>query len=214
MKSQYSKDLYYLFFGKLSIVSFYWHKTFSSSRFKNTYLNIGCGEKYIAGMVNLDGNIFRKKDIWLDVTLGLPFSANSIEGIYASHVIEHFNSDNVRKLLSDFYKVLRPGGVVRVVVPSLEYGIEAYVKGNLKNLPEWPEQYNSIGGRLNNFLLCANQHFVMFDFTFLEELFKECHFSKIYREEANQSAYFKKDHLKFECDAVIKDYSLFVEAIK
>jgi predicted SAM-dependent methyltransferase len=214
MKGQYLKDLYYLFFGNISILPFYYHKIFSSSRFQNAYINVGCGEKYIDGMINLDGNIFRKKDVWLDVTLGLPFSNDSIQGIYASHIIEHFNSRNVKKLFCEYFRVLKPGGVVRMVVPSLEYAIDAYIEGNLAKFPEWPEKYNSIGGRFNNFMLCANQHFTMFDFTFLKELLKESGFSKIYREEGNRSAYFAKDHLKFESNPSIKDHSLFVEGVK
>jgi predicted SAM-dependent methyltransferase len=214
MKSQYLKDLYYLFFGKISILSFYYHKIFSSSRFQNAYINVGCGEKYIEGMINLDGNIFCKKDIWLDATLGLPFSENSIQGIYASHMIEHFNIRNVKKIFYGFYKVLKPGGAIRLVVPSLEYAINAYVRGNLAKLPEWPEKYNSIGGRFNNIMLCANQHFTMFDFTFLEELLKESGFSKICREEPNHSAYFTSDYLIFESDELIREHLLFVEAIK
>jgi hypothetical protein len=109
---------------------------------------------------------------------------------------------------------LKTGGVARLVVPSLEYAITAYNEGNLNKLPEWPEKYHSIGGRFNNFMLCANQHFQMFDFTFLEELLKGSGFSEIYREEPYHSAHFKSEHLKFESDPSIKDHSLFVEAVK
>jgi len=214
MKNQYLKDLYYLSFGKISIFSYYWHRTFPSSRFENAYINIGCGEKYLNGMINLDGNIFRKKDLWLDVTMGLPFSNASIQGIYASHIIEHFNNRNAKKLMSECFRVLKARGVVRLVVPSLEYAINAYVEGRLDSFPEWPEKYHSIGGRFNNFMLCANQHFTMFDFTFLEELLKGSGFSEIYREEPCHSSHFKSEHLKFESDPSIKDYSLFVEAVK
>jgi len=214
MKSQYLKDLYFLFFGKISILSFYWHKVLSSSRFQNAYVNIGCGERYVEGMTNLDGNILRKKDLWLDITLGLPFCDNSIKGIYASHIIEHFNSRNVKNIFHEFFRVLKPGGAVRLIVPSLEYAINAYLENNLTKLPEWPEKFNSIGGRFNNFMLCANQHFLMFDFTFLEELLREAGFSKIQREEASHSVHFKKEHLKFETDPPIKYCSLLIEAVK
>jgi hypothetical protein len=54
----------------------------------------------------------------------------------------------------------------------------------------------------------------MFDFGFLEELLRGCGFSRIYREQANRSDYFSRDHLQFESDPSIIDSSLFVEAIK
>jgi predicted SAM-dependent methyltransferase len=214
MRSQKLKDIYYASIGKLSIFPYYWHKVRHSSKFYGAYVNIGCGPKYVAGMINIDGNIFYKKDIWLDVTLGLPFPDSSLKGVYVSHVLEHFSPEQLRNLLAEFYRVLQPGGGVRIVVPSLEYAVRAYQEGEGKRFPDWPEKYTSLGGRLNNFLLCSNQHRLMFDFSFLEELLKEARFSRIYREVASHSSYFGEDHLQFESDPSIIDSSLFVEAIK
>ncbi len=90
MKSQIIKDLYYASFGKLSLLPYCRARWFARRQFENALVNIGCGPKYIEGMINVDGNIFQKKDLWLDVTLGLPFLNDSIRGIYASHVMEHF----------------------------------------------------------------------------------------------------------------------------
>jgi len=214
MRSQKLKDIYYASIGKLSIFSYFWHKTRHPSKFYGAYVNIGCGPKYVAGMINLDGNILYKKDIWLDVTLGLPFPDSSLKGIYVSHVLEHFSPKQLRNLLAEFYWVLQPGGGVRIVVPSLEYAIQAYLSGDGSGLPDWPESFRSPGGRFNNFMLCQNQHRAMLDYSFLTELLKGCSFSRVYREQANRSDYFPSDHLKFESDPSIIESSLFVEAIK
>jgi len=214
MKSRRLKDLYYASVGKLSILSFGWHKIMPITKFENGFLNIGCGAKYIEGMINIDGNIFRKKDIWLDITLGLPFPENTIQGIYASHVIEHFEADHVRKLFSEFYRVLNHTGALRLIVPSLEYAIQAYQQGNVSQLPEWPDSYNSPGGRFNNFMLCRNQHLTMFDFSFLEELLKAAGFSKVFRESQNRSQNFSMDHMRFESDPTLVHNSLYVESVK
>jgi predicted SAM-dependent methyltransferase len=214
MKSQRLKDLYYASIGKLSILSFCWHRMIPITKLQSGFLNIGCGAKYIDGMINIDGNIFCKKDIWLDVTLGLPFPANSIQGIYASHVVEHLGVDRVRRLFSEFYRVLNHSGVVRVVVPSLEYAIGAYQENRTAQLPEWPDSYNSPGGRFNNFMLCRNQHLTMFDFSFLEELLRAAGFSKVFLESPNRSQYFGMDHMRFESDPTIAQNSLFVESVK
>ena len=214
MISQQVKNLYFVSLAKFSILSFYWWKITHGSAGEGGYINIGCGPKYLEGMINVDGNLFCKKDLWLDVTLGLPFPDSSLKGVYVSHVLEHFSPQKLRNLLAEFYRALQPGGGVRIVVPSLEYAVRAYQEGRGKRFPDWPEKYTSIGGRLNNFLLCANQHRLMFDFSFLEELLKEAGFSRIYREVASHSSYFGEDHLKFESDPSIMDSSLFVEAIK
>jgi len=214
MKSQKLKDIYYASIGKLSIFPYLWQKTRHPSKFYGAYVNIGCGPKYVAGMINIDGNILCKKDIWLDVTLGLPFPDASLKGIYVSHLLEHFSVQQLRNLLAEFFRVLQPGGGIRIVVPSLEYAIQAYLSGDGSVFPDWPESFRSPGGRFNNFMLCQNQHRVMLDYSFLTELLKGCGFSQVYREQATRSNYFSRDHMQFESDPAIKDSSLFVEAIK
>ncbi len=214
MKSQIAKDVYYASFAKLSFAPYCWNRWFGRNRFENALVNIGCGPKYIEGMVNVDGNIFQRKDLWLDVTLGMPFLNHSIRGIYASHVMEHFRIKAVRKLLSEFHRVMKPGGTVRLVVPSLEYAVHAFTAGNREALPEWPDKFSSIGGRFNNFLLCANQHLSMFDLSFLEELLREAGFATVSREEPFVSRCFTPQQLRFESDPSLLDKSLYVEAVK
>lgn len=182
--------------------------------FDNAYVNVGCGPKYVAGMINVDGNIFAKKDLWLDVTFGLPFPDNSLRGIYASHFLEHFVGEKVRKILSEFYRTLKHGGAVRLVVPSLEYAIRAYQEEDLSKLPEWPDKYDSPGGRFNNFMLCRDQHSMMFDFGLMEELLKKAGFSKVSRQTPYSSFHFDMDHMKFESDPASVDSSLYIESVK
>jgi predicted SAM-dependent methyltransferase len=214
MKSQRLKDLYYASFAKLSLFNYYRYRAFRRVNGRNEYLNIGCGPKYVEGMLNIDGNILQKNDLWLDVTLGLPFPRGSITGIYASHVLEHFDALRARKLLSEFCRVLKRGGAVRLIVPSLEYAIHTYQAGDTEKLSAWPETYHSIGGRFNNFMLCTNQHRIMFDFTFLEELLKEAGFNRVFREQAHTSQHFSSRHMQFESDPSLKEVSLYVEATK
>ncbi|MBZ9572237.1 methyltransferase domain-containing protein [Patescibacteria group bacterium] len=215
MVSQFIKSIYFGTFAKLSIFSLWWHKLFSCNKYRNTWLHLGSGQKYIEGMVNIDGNIFRKKDIWLDLTLGLPFSDNSIEGIYTSHTLEHFKIKQLGRLLTECYRVLKPGGCLRIVVPSLEYAIEAWNNKAIDKLSEWPHKFNSIGGRFNNFTLCDNQHFLMFDFSFLQELLSEAGFVNIVRSPAHKSKKFSLAHMEYEYnndDSL--DSSLYVECSK
>jgi predicted SAM-dependent methyltransferase len=214
MKSQITKDLYYALFGKLSYLPYFWNRFFRKNRFQDACINIGCGPKYIEGMINVDGNLFRKKDLWLDVTLGLPFPDNSARGIYASHVMEHFNIKDARRLLGEFYRVLKPGGGLRIVVPSLEYAIHAFSTNAIAQLPEWPDKYSSIGGRFNNFLLCAGQHRLMFDLSFLQELLSEARFLSIVSGSPYQSDCFSPQQLQFESDPALLDKSLYIEASK
>jgi predicted SAM-dependent methyltransferase len=214
MKNQITKDVYYALFGKLSVLPYCWNRLFGRDRFEDALIHIGCGPKYIEGMINVDGNIFRKKDLWLDVTLGLPFLSSSVRGVYASHVMEHFKVNTVRRLFREFHRVLKPGGTLRLVVPSLEYAVRTFMANDLAAFPEWPYRFSSIGGRFNNFLLCANQHRSMFDLTFLEELLHEAGFTSVFRESPQSSRCFALQQLRFESDPALVDKSLYVEASK
>ncbi len=214
MIRQSFKDLYHASFGRLSVLSCLGYRIRNPTRFHDSFVNIGCGRNYVPGMINVDSNIFRRKDLWLDVTLGLPFPDGSICGIYSSHTIEHLTMGQVRKLFAECYRILKPRGRVRLIVPSLEYAIDAYKRNDTGGLPDWPEKLASPGGRFNNLMLCANQHRILFDFSLLMELLIGAGFAAVSREAPSSSRYFSREHMSFEADPAMCKYSLYVEAIK
>ena len=56
----------------------------------------------------------------IDVTRGLPFPDGSFTAAYVNHILEHLSADSAASLARELHRVIRPGGVVRVVVPDLE----------------------------------------------------------------------------------------------
>jgi predicted SAM-dependent methyltransferase len=42
-----------------------------------------------------------------------------MKAVYASHVLEHIPGDALPDLFAEFYRILEPGGILRVVVPDL-----------------------------------------------------------------------------------------------
>lgn len=63
-----------------------------------------------------------------DLTKRLPFEDDSVPFIYGSHVLEHLYLADARRLLSECKRVLRAGGVIRLVVPDLHSMASAYLK--------------------------------------------------------------------------------------
>lgn len=55
-----------------------------------------------------------------DLQAGLPFSDNCIPAIYSSHFFEHIVRPNAEQLIKECYRVLKPGGKIRICVPSLD----------------------------------------------------------------------------------------------
>ncbi len=63
-----------------------------------------------------------------DVRKGLPLAASSVDRVYCSHVLEHLALDDCRAALGETYRVLKPGGVFRLVLPDLEAQTRAYLE--------------------------------------------------------------------------------------
>tara|TARA_Y100000991_G_scaffold211615_2_gene194440 strand:- start:3260 stop:3988 length:729 start_codon:yes stop_codon:yes gene_type:complete len=68
---------------------------------------------------------------------GIPYENNSIDAVYHSHLLEHLDRSNVRNFLKEVFRVLKPNGIQRIVVPDLYILCKSYVDNyehcNLKN---------------------------------------------------------------------------------
>lgn len=121
-----------------------------------TMLNVGCGTRMHWGWNNIDfswlGKLRRNmafagllhsvgllsNDRWNrlqkidpdimihDLRKGIPFPDNSFDVVYHSHVLEHIDREVAVSLPRECRRVLKPGGVLRVVVPDLEATARAY----------------------------------------------------------------------------------------
>ena len=120
-------------------------------------LNLGCGVKTSSSpdVVNLDWSIYlrlRRNPVLRilalrllkgqrlerfkslpanilvhDLSKGIPFPADSIDVVYHSHMLEHLDREVAVSFLLEVKRVLRPGGVQRIVVPDFEYLCRAYL---------------------------------------------------------------------------------------
>lgn len=180
------------------------------------HLHLGCGTKYLPGFLNIDGNLFNKIDVWLDVRNGLPFCSNSVDSIYSTHMVEHFYPDELKKLLLECARVLKNGGGIRLVVPSLGNAIAAYTEART----EWfydsfPRHYASLGGRFSNFIFCDGQHRTAFDFSYLSEELLAAGFLEVEQSAEGKSRLYSGSVPPFDPgDSRDLPHSLYVEAFK
>jgi predicted SAM-dependent methyltransferase len=63
-----------------------------------------------------------------DVRRGLPFPVGAFGAIYASHFLEHLHFEEARHLLRECFRVLQPGGFLRLVVPDLQLLVREYLE--------------------------------------------------------------------------------------
>jgi predicted SAM-dependent methyltransferase len=158
-------------------------------------LNVGSGSNYLPGFINIEGNLQRKREMWLDLRNGLPYGEQTVDGIYACHVLEHFYLSDLRNILRECRRTLKSGKGIRIVVPSLEQAAAAYVAGKREWFPEFPSAFQSLGGRFFNFIFCDGQHRCAFDFSFFQELLTEAGFRNIRKACPGASDFFSQDHL-------------------
>ena len=91
-------------------------------------LNCGCGARIAAGWTNIDFHSEIRQVQHVNLLRGLPFPANSFDFAYSSHLIEHFTLDEASFLMKEVHRVLKPGGVVRTVVPDLAESVCEYLR--------------------------------------------------------------------------------------
>src|ERR1022692_1747428 len=123
------KDLMFWGIAKATLPNYFLRRyVIGSPGNGSRHLHLGCGTKYLPGFLNIDGNLFNKIDLWLDVRNGLPFRSNSVDSIYSTHMFEHFYPDELKPLLRECARVLKNDGGIRLIVPNLESAIAAYTQ--------------------------------------------------------------------------------------
>src|SRR5262249_8560066 len=62
----------------------------------------------------------------LDLRKPLPFGDGEFDVVYSSHAIEHLERDAAQRLLAECARLVRPGGICRMVVPDLASCVDRY----------------------------------------------------------------------------------------
>ena len=219
MIHQRYKDIYFLSVKKVTFPNYVLRKYLLPIKPQNghgVHLHVGCGEKYLTGFLNIDGNRLRKLDLWLDIRNGLPFHTGSVDSIYTSQMLEHFFTDELGKILMECLRVLKPAGGIRISVPNLRNAIIAYIENKSSWFSHWPHDRKSVGGRFSNFIFCDGQHRNAFDFDYFVELLTSAGFSEIVETKPACSRLYNEEVLR-HCEAEQFPecpHSLYIEAFK
>lgn len=78
-----------------------------------------------------------------DLSRGIPFSDASVDVVYHSHVLEHLDRNVAHGFIWECARVLRPGGLIRVVVPDFE----RYCRNYLDHVTLCEERGGSVIGK-------------------------------------------------------------------
>lgn len=92
-------------------------------------LHLGCGHRHLEGFVNIDMKMTGATD-YVGGISKLPCPHNSVERIESYHVIEHIPHPLAPAVLREWFRVLKPGGVMVLECPDFDEGIRQYLAGD------------------------------------------------------------------------------------
>lgn len=123
----------FLIGAKIKMYYFYWaiKRHFITPKFPinkdgKRYVNLGCGVNTSKEFINVDTIPLPHIHHINNIQKLFMFPNNSVDFIYASHAMEHIPRSKLVKSLKDWYRVLKPGGVLRFGVPNFDKLIEVY----------------------------------------------------------------------------------------
>lgn len=95
-------------------------------------IHIGCGKRNFGSeWFHVDGSHEGDHIVHHDI-FNLPQPDDSVDLVYASHIIEYFDSEEVRGVLREWQRVLKPGGILRLAVPDFEAMSKLYASGQIE----------------------------------------------------------------------------------
>ena len=100
-------------------------------------LNLGSEFRYLEGYINIDCNSQTKPDICCRIE-ELKYDDNSVDEIYAAHILEHLDWKGANKMFQKFHNWLKKEGKLYIVVPDLESIARIIIKEGMGgNVGSW-----------------------------------------------------------------------------
>jgi len=169
-------------------------------------IHLGCGHNHLDGWLNTD-LIPNNKRIRLDVSKKYPFDDDTFDYAFSEHVIEHIPYQIGRMMISEAFRVLKPGGVIRISTPDLKFLIylyendqkdlhKKYIKWNAENFIGDKAPHDGISV-FNNYVRDWG-HVYIYDVESLSRMFKEIGFTDIKAVKINKSEHEHLQNLEHE----------------
>ncbi|MFW9973110.1 MAG: methyltransferase domain-containing protein [Candidatus Odinarchaeota archaeon] len=143
-----------------------------------------------------------------DLRYGIPLNDKVVPHIYSSHFLEHLSRNDAEVLLKNCFRVLKPGGIIRIAVPSLEQtvleikaSIIAYDKGDYNKIQPY------VTSKKYDYLSQYSSHRYMYNFHSLKESLENTGFIEV------KEFQMKRGNIP-DVEKLDTRPSLFVEAIK
>lgn len=188
---------------------FFFRPSFPVNSDGKVYLNLGCGPSTSSEFVNIDAVPQSHTHYVADIQHLFMFPSNSVDLIYASHVIEHIPRSELDATLKEWLRVLVPGGILRFGVPDFDQLIKAYQQSD--------RDIDSIVNQLMGQGAPYDDHHSIWNREYAEHLLKRVGFSDVRKwspETVKHHLFFDKTGRELEINGEFIPISLNLEAMK
>jgi len=93
-------------------------------------LQIGSGNNYIDGWLNTDYYLTDRRMVFLDASKRFPIPDNTFDYVFSEHQIEQLSFEYGLKMLSECYRILKPGGKIRIATTNVDALLTLYREDN------------------------------------------------------------------------------------
>ncbi len=170
-------------------------------------VNFGCGDSIDPECINVDGSLtillakaiplpswifgsrrsgfvdaIRKNSVRFGRAKTFAMGPQSIDGFYASHVLEHLPRRECEGLLKRVRTMIRPEGILRVVLPDLLRLAKSYANGEI-DCDTFVERSNLSVDDMPvwEFATSLSRHRWLYDFPSFSRVLKKCEYRNIVR---------------------------------
>ena len=175
-------------------------------------LHAGAGGHRLPGWINADSIFDPTNDLVADLGAGIPLRSDSVDFIHSEDFLEHLSLDAGKRFLAESHRVLKRGGVMRILTPDLRLLIESvYLSQRPEHLAWCDAQLGTSGPceALNMHLRMDGEHRFIYDERYLTKLLSDLGF-RVRRVSWNRS---RHRFLRY-VDLRGFGLSMFVEATK
>lgn len=174
-------------------------------------LHWGCGRETREGWINSDRQGHPGVDMPCDIREGLPLDDASVDYAVSIHALQEIPFQELGPVLGELRRVLKTGGVLRLGLPDLLKGVEAYHRQDTGYFLVPDEDARHIGAKLVVQLLWYGHSRMVFTPGFIEESLLDAEFRRVVHCRFGQTENSYPDITVFDDR---ERESLFVEAVK
>ena len=105
------------------------------------------------------------------------FGDSSVANVYASHVLEHVNQNEIQAVLRGVHRILVPGGKFMVAVPDMDVLCHLFINPLASQEIKWHAMRMMFGGQID----AHDFHYIGFNEQFLRDLLRGAGFTEVAR---------------------------------